>query len=81
MDLGAGHPFHCGFWVAFPDACPTIHVRSPSCLGGIFDPPIGMWIAFVAGAFLITVFIGKVSEALRKREQASFFASAPALKT
>jgi two-component system, sensor histidine kinase RegB len=30
---------------------------------------IGMWIAFVAGALLITIFIGKVSEALRKREQ------------
>lgn len=29
----------------------------------------GMWIAFAAGALLITVFIGKVSEALRKREQ------------
>ena len=30
---------------------------------------IGMWIAFVAAALLITVFIGKVSEALRHREQ------------
>ena len=30
---------------------------------------IGMWIAFAAGALLITVFIGKVSEALRRREQ------------
>jgi two-component system sensor histidine kinase RegB len=29
----------------------------------------GMWLAFAAGALLITVFIGKVSEALRKREQ------------
>jgi two-component system sensor histidine kinase RegB len=28
-----------------------------------------MWLAFAAGALLITVFIGKVSEALRKREQ------------
>ena len=28
----------------------------------------GMWLAFAAGALLITVFIGKVSEALRKRE-------------
>ncbi len=30
---------------------------------------IGMWIAFVAAALLITVFIGKVSEALRAHEQ------------
>lgn len=30
---------------------------------------IGMWIAFVGAALLITVFIGKVSEALRRREQ------------
>jgi len=30
---------------------------------------IGMWMAFAATALLITVFIGKVSEALQKREQ------------
>ena len=30
---------------------------------------VGMWIAFAAAALLITIFIGKVSEALRKREQ------------
>lgn len=30
---------------------------------------IGMWMAFAAAALLITVFIGKVSEALRRREQ------------
>ena len=29
---------------------------------------VGMWIAFVAAALLVTVFIGKVSEALRERE-------------
>jgi two-component system sensor histidine kinase RegB len=29
---------------------------------------VGMWIAFVAAAVLVTVFIGKVSEALRQRE-------------
>ena len=29
----------------------------------------GMWIAFAAASFVITLFIGKVSEALRKREQ------------
>ena len=30
---------------------------------------IGMWIAFATGTLLITVLIGKISEALRKREQ------------
>ena len=30
---------------------------------------VGMWIAFTIGALLITVFIGKVSEALRRQEQ------------
>ena len=30
---------------------------------------VGMWIAFTVGALLITVFIGKVSEALRRQEQ------------
>jgi len=29
----------------------------------------GMWIAFAAASFVITLFIGKVSEAMRKREQ------------
>lgn len=36
---------------------------------GVAAHLIGMWIAFVAAALLITVFIGKVSEALRRREQ------------
>ena len=30
---------------------------------------VGMWIAFVAAALVVTIFIGKVSEALRSREQ------------
>ena len=30
---------------------------------------IGMWIAFAAGSLLVTIFIGKVSEALRRGEQ------------
>jgi two-component system sensor histidine kinase RegB len=30
---------------------------------------LGMWIAFAVGALLITVFIGQVSQALRRREQ------------
>ena len=33
---------------------------------------VGMWIAFAVGALLITVFIGKVSEALRRQEQQAF---------
>ncbi len=37
--------------------------------GGFSTHLIGMWIAFAAGALLITIFIGKVSEALRRREQ------------
>jgi two-component system sensor histidine kinase RegB len=58
-----------GFGFLFP-----VHVRV-----SIFEPHhategfsahlTGMWIAFIAGALLITIFIGKVSEALRKREQ------------
>ena len=38
-------------------------------VGGFSVHLVGMWIAFAAGALLITVFIGKVSEALRRREQ------------
>ena len=35
-----------------------------------FSPHLfGMWIAFAAAALLITIFIGKVSDALRRREQ------------
>jgi two-component system sensor histidine kinase RegB len=37
--------------------------------GGFSIHLVGMWIAFVVGALLITVFIGKVSEALRRQEQ------------
>jgi len=50
------------------------HVRIP-----VFEGPhdsavlsahlAGMWIAFAVGVLLITVFIGKVSEALRRQEQ------------
>lgn len=36
---------------------------------GISTHLIGMWIAFVAAALVVTIFIGKVSEALRRREQ------------
>jgi two-component system, sensor histidine kinase RegB len=37
--------------------------------GGLSVHLAGMWIAFTAAALLITIFIGKVSEALRLREQ------------
>jgi two-component system, sensor histidine kinase RegB len=52
------------------------HVRVPVFeghheTGGFSAHLIGMWIAFTVGAFLITVFIGKVSEALRRQEQES----------
>ena len=37
---------------------------------GGFSPHLyGMWIAFAAAALLITIFIGQVSDALRRREQ------------
>jgi len=50
------------------------HVRLPifeahHTVEGFSAHLTGMWLAFAAGALLITVFIGKVSEALRKREQ------------
>ena len=58
-----------GFGFLFP-----VHVRvslfeAHHSSSGFSTHLIGMWIAFVAGAFLITIFIGKVSEALRSREQ------------
>ena len=50
------------------------HVRVPTFEGhhdteGFSAHLVGMWIAFTVGALLITVFIGKVSEALRRQEQ------------
>jgi two-component system sensor histidine kinase RegB len=50
------------------------HVRIPAFEGhhdaeGFSVHLVGMWIAFAVGALLITVFIGKVSEALRRQEQ------------
>jgi len=51
-----------------------VHVRIPAFeghhdSGGFSVHLVGMWIAFAVGALLITVFIGKVSEALRRQEQ------------
>ncbi len=51
------------------------HVRVPVFEGhhhyseGFSIHLVGMWIAFAVGALLITVFIGKISEALRRQEQ------------
>ena len=50
------------------------HVRVPIFEGhhdtGAYSAHlVGMWIAFTVGALLVTVFIGKVSEALRRHEQ------------
>ena len=50
------------------------HVRIPAFEGhheseGFSVHLVGMWIAFAVGALLITFFIGKVSEALRRQEQ------------
>jgi two-component system sensor histidine kinase RegB len=46
-----------------------VSVFEPHHTGGGFSIHlVGMWIAFVAAALLVTVFIGKVSEALRQRE-------------
>jgi two-component system, sensor histidine kinase RegB len=58
-----------GFGFLFP-----VHVRvsifeAHHAMPGFSIHLMGMWIAFAAGALLITIFIGKVSEALRKREQ------------
>ncbi len=52
----------------------AVHVRLPifeahHTADGFSAHLTGMWLAFAAGALLITVFIGKVSEAMRKREQ------------
>ena len=50
------------------------HVRVPVFeghhdTGGFSVHLVGMWIAFTVAALLVTVFIGKVSEALRRQEQ------------
>jgi two-component system, sensor histidine kinase RegB len=58
-----------GFGVLFP-----VHVRvslfeAHHTVDGFGAHLIGMWLAFAAATLLITVFIGKVSEALHTREQ------------
>jgi two-component system, sensor histidine kinase RegB len=58
-----------GFGFLFPAHVRVSIFEAHHPTGGFSIHLMGMWIAFAAGAFLITVFIGKVSEALRKREQ------------
>jgi two-component system, sensor histidine kinase RegB len=58
-----------GFGFLFPFHVRVSIFEAHHAAGGFSSHLTGMWIAFAAGAFLITVFIGKVSEALRKREQ------------
>ena len=53
------------FWAHVPVSVFEAHHSSE----GFSAHLVGMWIAFVATALLVTVFIGKVSEALRRREQ------------
>jgi two-component system, sensor histidine kinase RegB len=53
------------FWANVPVSVFEMHHTTD----GFSIHLVGMWIAFAAGALLITVFIGKVSEALRRREQ------------
>ena len=53
------------FWASFP--IPELEMHHVS--GGISVHLVGMWIAFVFGALLITFFTGKISEVLRQREQ------------
>jgi two-component system sensor histidine kinase RegB len=53
------------FWAHAPlDAFEGHHTMQ-----GFSTHLVGMWVAFVAAALLITIFIGKVSQALREREQ------------
>ena len=53
------------FWASFP--IPELEMHHTS--GGMSVHLVGMWIAFVLGALLITFFTGKISEVLRQREQ------------
>jgi two-component system sensor histidine kinase RegB len=53
------------FWASFP--IPELEMHHAP--GGMSVHLVGMWIAFVLGALLITFFTGKISEVLRQREQ------------
>ena len=58
-----------GFAFLFWANVPVEVLGAHHTVGGFSVHLIGMWIAFAATTLLITVFIGRVSEALRKREQ------------
>jgi two-component system sensor histidine kinase RegB len=58
-----------GYGLLFAVHVPLPVFEAHHTTGGFSAHLTGMWLAFAAGALLITVFIGKVSEALRKREQ------------
>jgi two-component system, sensor histidine kinase RegB len=65
--LGALSVACFGFLFRAHMAVPLLEGHHPS--EGFSVHLVGMWIAFVAAALLVTIFIGKVSEALRRREQ------------
>ena len=69
MDLGAGLLSVLGFGFLFPFHIRVEIFESHHAGPGFSTHLIGKWIAFTAAALLITVSIGKVSEALRSREQ------------
>jgi len=58
-----------GFGLLFAVHVPLPIFEAHHSADGFSAHLMGMWLAFAAGALLITVFIGKVSEALRQREQ------------
>ncbi|HUA21461.1 MAG TPA: ATP-binding protein [Bryobacteraceae bacterium] len=58
-----------GFGLLFFVRLPAVEFAPHHFDEGFSPHLIGMWIAFVVAAALITVFTGKISDALRKREQ------------
>lgn len=58
-----------GFGLLFFVRLPSVAFAPHHSDQGLSPHLIGMWIAFVVAAALITFFTGKVSDALRKREQ------------
>jgi two-component system, sensor histidine kinase RegB len=58
-----------GFAFLFPAHVRVSVFESHHAAQGFSVHLAGMWIAFAAASLVITLFIGKVSEALRKREQ------------
>jgi two-component system sensor histidine kinase RegB len=60
-----------GFGFLFPFHIPLLVLEGHHPTQGFAVHLYGMWIAFVAAALLITLFIGEVSEALRRHERQS----------